>query len=148
MEVGLRTALHATTSAGPAGSVLRMPKNYMLMVFAMDFAYLGVQFSTKSRRRPKAVQGAPKGSHRYSRTAKGTPKDSQWEPKGTQKGGKGSPKETKGTPKTPKRSQRDNIYLKTPDQPPQRTLCYNLRSCNVMYRIKCIVMQCNLIYLI
>ena len=52
--------------------------------FYDEFAHLGVQFPIKSRRRPEAAQGAPKGSHRYRRMAKGTPKDGQSEPKGTQ----------------------------------------------------------------
>jgi len=48
-----------------------------------------VQFSTKSRRRHKVTQGAPKGSHRCP---KGTPKDGQREPKGIQRTPKGRPK--------------------------------------------------------
>jgi len=44
--------------------------------------------------------------------------------KGSQREPKVSPKEAKGTPKTHNASQRDKIYSQTPDQQPQRTLCY------------------------
>ena len=126
------------------------------MVFTMNLAHLLVLFSIKSRRRPKAVQGAqrdptgtpgrPKGSQR---TANGSPKaperepkarkpptrshksdpgrrsGAQGHPKGSQRESKVVPKESQVTPKTPKGSQPSITYLQTPDQPPQRTLCYN-----------------------
>ena len=90
-----------------------------------------VQFSIKSRRRPKGAQGAPKGSHKCPKTPQGWPKGSQrtakgaqGHPKGSQKDPKVGPREAKGSPKTPKGSQRDkDIYLETPDQPPKRPLC-------------------------
>jgi len=62
-----------------------------------------------SRRRHKVTQGAPKGSHRWPKMAKGIPKDGQREPKGAQRDLKGSQKIQKelksaqGAPKTPQR---------------------------------------------
>ncbi len=69
-----------------------------------------VQFSTKSRRRPKAAQGRTKG---IQRTANGSQRAPQREPKGIPKAAKGSQRKPKHT----------KIYKKNPDQPPKRPLC-------------------------
>ena len=81
---------------------------------------------------PKGGQREPKGTPKGTKGNQRGPKDAQREPKGcqrSQKEPKVGPREAKGAPKSPKGSQRKpkgkDIYQKTPDQPPQRTLCYN-----------------------
>ena len=189
MEVGLLTALDATTSAGPAGPAAYFRGQFRelthLSVFdinlftwnftppvynrsfrrqiATPLVYNRSYFGGNSTRphmpqdgqrdpkgRPKAPKGTPKG-------AKGTPKSGQRKPKDSQRSQKGTkvgPREAKGAPKTPKGSQSKPkqakasqrtqiykyiyiyIYIKTPDQPPKRTLCYpyELRSATALGR--------------
>ena len=96
-------------------------KNCMLLCFTMIWEHLLVLLFIKSRRRPKAVQGAPRDPtgtpqvpHRYPRTAKRIAKEGQWEPKGVWKGAKGTPASHKGSHKcsgtakwSPRASQRE-----------------------------------------
>ncbi len=93
-----------------------------------------------TRGTPKGAQGHPKGAKEAQSWPKGTPKDAQWQPKGTPKAPEKAKVGSKGAPGHPKGAQEDEswpkgspnggkgeiLYQKTPDQPPQRTLCYNV----------------------
>ena len=95
MEVGLRTALRATTSAGSAGP----PSEFHTYQTAAD-VYQKIGFGPPwtpnflgfSRKEPQGTPRRPKGSQRR--------------PKGGPKGAKGGPKGAKGGPKGAKESPR------------------------------------------
>ena len=68
-------------------------------------------------------KGQPQGAQGYSKGIQRRPKDAQREPKGfqnTQMEPKVGPGAAGGAPKEAKGK---DIYQKTPDQPPKRTLC-------------------------
>ena len=82
------------------------------------------------RGRQKGGQGRSKGGQRGPKDAQRGPKNTQREPKGSQRSQKGikvGPREAKGAPK---KSKGKDIYQKTPDQPPKRTLCYKHHIAN------------------
>ena len=92
-----------------------------------------------SQGHPKRAKGTPKGAQWHPKGSQGHPRGSQREPKGTPKGAKGRPRAPKGSqrgPKPPQRkpkahqrhpgqTKRTRSIFQTPDQPPQRTLCYS-----------------------
>ena len=103
------------------------------------FSVKDVQFSIKllmwPRGRPKRAKGRPRVGQRDPKAPKGRPKDAQREPKGSpksQNGGQSRPRgrqgRSQGTQRRPKEAKGKDIYQKTPDQPPKRTLCYCIKN--------------------
>ena len=110
---------------------------------------------------PKWSQGIPKTSQWSPRCPKACPQDSPKRPQGIPKMPQCSPRYPKvclkilpGNPMAPqrkpksnaglkerlgisKRVQRKPIYTKTPDQPHQRPLCYNIKTPNQKWALRC-----------
>ena len=110
MEVGLRTALHATTSGSP-GSPGSPGNEFQQALECCNLRYLRARTPSKSypvspwpRLGPDEAPGQP---WKALPEAKGTPMDGQRSPRApqrSQKEPKVSPKAAKGTSKTPKGS--------------------------------------------
>ena len=73
---------------------------------------------------PKGAQGRPKGPPRVTQDGQRGPKGRPNGAQGTPKGARGKPKSGRREPKEPKVSP---LYKQTPDQPPKRPLCYNIK---------------------
>ncbi len=101
MEVGLLTALRATTSAGSAGSAgkFQTPNSAADVYRKIDFgAPWRVNFQAFPRKGHKGPQGDPKGAKESPRAPQDAHKAAQREPKRAQR----EPRHPKGSPRAPK----------------------------------------------
>ena len=85
--------------------------------FSVKDVPFSIKLSLWPKGPPKRTKWSPRAAQRDPKAVQMLPKDSIWNPKWVQ-----------GTPKAlqrhPQEAKGEDIYQKTPDQPPKRTLCY------------------------
>ena len=80
----------------------------------------GLRRSQDAQRSPRASQREAKGPQRHLKGAKGSSRN----PKGSRRRSKLTSKEIRAPQRCQGKSRRTRSIFQTPDQPPQRTLCY------------------------